>query len=73
MAWYDKPTLLANINKERNYVFIDESGDIKDFSTVIKKINKGENVEPRDFNFVLTAIYTNAKSLSYMYASLCDF
>lgn len=73
MAWYDKPTILSSINKERDYVFIDESGDIKDFSKIINKINKGVKVEPRDSNFVLTAIYTNAKSLSYMYASLCGF
>lgn len=73
MAWYEKPTILANINKDRNYVFIDESGDIKDFSNVIKKINNGEKVKTRDSNFVLTAIFTNAKSLSYMYVSFCAF
>lgn len=73
MAWYEKPTVLSNINKDKNYVFLDESGDIKDFSKVISKINKGVKIESRDSNFVITAIYTGARNLSYMYASLCSF
>lgn len=73
MAWYEKPTILANINKKKNYVFLDESGDIKDLSTVIKKFKNGEDIQQRDSNFVLTAVFVDAKSLSYIYASMCTF
>ena len=38
MSWVEKPTILSYISKEQNYIFIDESGDIKDLKTIIKKV-----------------------------------
>lgn len=67
MAWTDKPTILTYINKENNYVFIDESGDIKDLKSVIKKVKKNESLNIRDCNFVLNSVFLNRKSLSFLY------
>ncbi len=69
MPWYNKPTLLSYINKKTDYVFIDESGSINNFKTIIKKARKGEPVALRDSTFVLTALYTSSRSLSYIYAN----
>ncbi|MGI6714372.1 MAG: DUF3800 domain-containing protein [Bacilli bacterium] len=73
MAWYEKPTILAKINKNQNYAFLDESGDIKDLKTVIKKIEESVYIARRDSNFIITGIYVDSKKLEYIYAAFSNF
>lgn len=73
MSWYEKTTLLCKINKNQNYCFFDESGDIKDLSSIIKKINSGIYPNKRDSNFVITGVYIGSKNLEYIYALLSNF
>lgn len=69
MAWYDKPTLIRNINKDMHYVFGDESGDIKGLKSTIKKYVAGETIKERDATFTFTSIFISPKCLESLYAS----
>lgn len=69
MSWVEKPTILSYISKEQNYIFIDESGDIKDLKTIIKKVRNGECINVRDSNFVLNSIFLSKKNLLALYKS----
>lgn len=67
MAWYEQPTILSSIDQKSDYVFIDESGDIKDLKSIIKKIHNHSTVSVRDSNFLLTGIFIPSRNLKFLY------
>lgn len=69
MPWYDRPTLIRNINKGTYYVFGDESGDIKGLKSTIKKYAAGEIIKERDATFTFTSVFISPKCLESLYAS----
>lgn len=72
MAWYEQPTILGAIDKNSDYVFIDESGDIKDLKSIIKKLHNHESVPVRNSNFLLTGIFIPGRNLTYLYATFSE-
>ena len=62
MSWKDKPTILASINENSNYTFIDESGYISGIKKLNHKIVNHEEYNLRnDSIFLLNALFFEGK------------